>query len=378
MRQTYQILPVYAGDVSGACGALYELEGMTVMHDPSGCNSTYNTFDETRWYDRDSLIFHSGLNDVDAVMGNDDKLIRNVAETAEALSPRFVALVNSPIPFLNGTDFSGICRLLEKHLGIPCFYIPTNGMHDYTVGAGQAFFQVAERLVADTGERIPGTVNLLGLTPLDYAGKTCAASLTGILESAGWRVLSNWALDTVPDDISGAGAAAVNLVVSASGLRAARRLRQRFGTPCVIGAPIGAFAPAVLDAMARAEEEGKDQLPHLSARTGRTPVWTLVGEGVVMTSLAAAIELKTGEPVRVLCATEEHGGLLGPVDSAVEGEEAVCAALSGSGRILADPMYRYAAPKEAEFTDLPHLAFSGRMYRRTYPDLFRSAEDGLW
>ena len=43
MRQAYRILPVYSGDVSGVCSALYELGGMVVMHDPSGCNSTYNT-----------------------------------------------------------------------------------------------------------------------------------------------------------------------------------------------------------------------------------------------------------------------------------------------------------------------------------------------
>ena len=48
MRQAYRILPVYTGDVSGVCSALYELGGMVVMHDPSGCNSTYNTHDETR------------------------------------------------------------------------------------------------------------------------------------------------------------------------------------------------------------------------------------------------------------------------------------------------------------------------------------------
>ena len=42
MRKTYRILPVYTGDVSGAASALYEFGGMTVIHDPSGCNSTYN------------------------------------------------------------------------------------------------------------------------------------------------------------------------------------------------------------------------------------------------------------------------------------------------------------------------------------------------
>ena len=46
MRQSYRIIPIYTSDVSGVCSALYELGGMVVMHDPSGCNSTYNTHDE--------------------------------------------------------------------------------------------------------------------------------------------------------------------------------------------------------------------------------------------------------------------------------------------------------------------------------------------
>ena len=66
MRQAYRIIPIYTADVSGVCSALYELGGMTVMHDPSGCNSTYNTHDEIRWYDEDSLIFISGLTEIDA------------------------------------------------------------------------------------------------------------------------------------------------------------------------------------------------------------------------------------------------------------------------------------------------------------------------
>ena len=74
MRQSYKIIPVYTADVSGVCSALYELGGMVVMHDPSGCNSTYNTHDEIRWYDQDSLIYISGLTEIDAVMGNDAKV----------------------------------------------------------------------------------------------------------------------------------------------------------------------------------------------------------------------------------------------------------------------------------------------------------------
>ena len=377
MKSTYTILPVYAGDVSGACGALYELEGMTVMHDPSGCNSTYNTFDETRWYEKESLIFLTGLNDVDAVMGNDDKLIRDVMETARALSPRFIALVNSPIPYLNGTDFPGICRLLEKRLGIPAFYIPTNGMHDYTRGASLAFEQVAERLVEDADVRRPGAVNILGMTPLDFAADTSARSLRGILEEGGFTVRSNWALDTDPEEIVRSGEAAVNLVVSAAGLGAAEALNRRFGTPFVVGTPVGAFAPKVLEALERSMADGRNRTPHLSLRREGEPLRTLVGESVVMTSLAAAVELETGETTRVLCPTELHRGILGPMDLSVEGEEAMKEALSGAKDILADPMYRYVAPETARFRELPHLAFSGRMYRRRYPDLFGEEISGI-
>ena len=113
MRQAYRIIPIYTADVSGVCSALYELGGMTVMHDPSGCNSTYNTHDEIRWYDQDSLIFISGLTDIDAIMGNDEKFLQDVEEAKE-LKPKFIALASSPIPFMNGTDFPGLGPHLLK------------------------------------------------------------------------------------------------------------------------------------------------------------------------------------------------------------------------------------------------------------------------
>ena len=83
MRQTYKIIPIYTADVSGVCSALYELGGMTVMHDPSGCNSTYN-YDMMRsgWYDQDSLIYISGLTEIDAIMGNDEKFLNDIMDAA--------------------------------------------------------------------------------------------------------------------------------------------------------------------------------------------------------------------------------------------------------------------------------------------------------
>ena len=178
MRQAYGVLPVYAGDVSGVASALFELGGMTVIDDPSGCNSTYNTHDETRWYDHDSLIFISGLRDVDAIMGNDEKLVSDVTEAVRQTHPAFVTLVCSPIPYQVGRDFAAIAREVEARTGVPTYHVGTNGMHDYARGAGLAFEMLARHEVREpeAGDcpKLQGTagrrVNVLGMTPLDFAG----------------------------------------------------------------------------------------------------------------------------------------------------------------------------------------------------------------
>ena len=87
-----------------------ELGGMTVMHDPSGCNSTYNTHDEIRWYDQDSLIFISGLTEIDAILGNDRKFIDDIEHTARELHPKFIALKRFADPIYERYGFSGNCK----------------------------------------------------------------------------------------------------------------------------------------------------------------------------------------------------------------------------------------------------------------------------
>ena len=89
---------------------------------------------------------------------------------------------------------------------------------------------------------------------------------------------------------------------------------------------------------------------------------TLIGEPVTMGSLAAAIELQYGRSVRVLCPLEETEGLLAPGDEAVCGEEMMEEKLKDAGIIAADPLYRPICPKDAQFYELPHIAFSGRIY----------------
>ena len=61
LTQSHALLPIPTADTFGACSTLFELGGMIVIHDPSGCNSTYTTHDEPRWYRQDSMIYISAL-----------------------------------------------------------------------------------------------------------------------------------------------------------------------------------------------------------------------------------------------------------------------------------------------------------------------------
>lgn len=368
MRQAYQIIPIYTSDVSGVCSALYELGGMVVIHDPSGCNSTYNTHDEIRWYNQDSLIFISGLTEIDAVMGNDEKFLSDIKEAAGELHPKFIALVSSPIPFMNGTDFPALAKVLETETGIPAFAVPTNGMHDYVYGAGKALEEIARRFVSEQMEDRNGserTVNLLGATPLDFGPISKVEELKKNLEQYGWKTISTWAMGDSLEDLAQAGKAEMNLVISSVGLRAAKMLKEKYGTPYVIGTPYKEYAERISEAL-----EKRIQIPAIEDRrrenlqgTGNSEkIITLIGEPVTIGSLAAIIERRHHYKTRILCPLENAEGLLGEHDLKICGEEEMENALKNAQIVVADPLYRPICPIECEFYERAHIAFSGRMF----------------
>ena len=388
MRQAYRILPVYTGDISGAASALFELGGMTVIHDPSGCNSTYNTHDELRWYDRDSLIFITGLRDVDAIMGNDDKLIHDVLQAAKEFRPAFISLTNSPVPWMNGTDFEGIASVIEEQTGIPVFYVPSNGMHDYVRGAGLAFERLADRLVTDPGVKqekpvmCRGRVNVLGVTPLDFTLQTYVDDLSARLTDAGWEINSLWAMGESLDRIKNAAGADLNLVVSSTGMKAAALLNRRFGIPWTAGCPVDGFEEKLFEAMDRTMADRVNRVAYLPAEMdpesrenlrAAGERLTLIGEPVIMGSLGAAIREKYGIETRIVCPTEDCQRLTGPGDVITRGEEEVLQALRDDKLVLADPMYEYVCPADCRLIRLSHLAFSGRTYRKEFRNLLTAS-----
>lgn len=371
MKQTASFISIYAADVSGVCSALYELGGMTVMHDASGCNSTYNTHDEPRWYDMDSMVYISGLSEIEAIMGDDDRLINDIVDAANRLSPKFIAIAGTPIPMMIGTDFSAIAKVIECKTGIPSFGFATNGMHSYISGINRAFAAIADRMVDRNVKRGRGcSVNIIGATPLDFSVNGSVDSIKKLLTDNGFNIISTWAMGSTLDEIANSGKAHVNLVISSSGISAAIGLQKIFGTPYVVGTPYGKdFSKKLIKDLKTAAETGESKVSYARRKVSDKHDITIIGESVTSESLAEEVNYEYGRNVQVLCPVEADEDLLADGDFIAVDEDDLVPYLKNSKAVIADPLYKPICPEDCEFIPLPHEAFSGRIYRKEIPDL---------
>lgn len=432
--QTHVFTSTYTADVSGVCSALYELGGMTVIHDPSGCNSTYSTHDEPRWFDTDSLMFVSGLDEMTAVLGDDNVLIDDVTHAVRDLKPRFVTLCSGSIPHIIAFDCKGVAHLLEKRTGIPMLPVTTTGNRSYVAGVGAALTEWVKRFAdslespyrigssgspdcsANTLEGAAGpdaggaaapsdtfSVNLLGVTPLDFSINGNVDAMRKVFEDAGIPVNCCAAMGESFDSLRHIFRASVNVVVSSCGRRLARYMEQTAGIPYVEGTPIGAYGAARLPELAkeaykkkRASSAGAsgtagketaarpDSLRMLLAKkkgdSEEIRLWKgnpahdrwdvsdgqilIIGEEVFAQSLAAAINQLTPD-----CRHGLQAFAVWPdVDHGFP-EDVLAELIRKSRYIIGDPLYR-AIPhdsKQNTFVDFPHEAYSGRIFRDRIP-----------
>lgn len=444
--QTHVFTSTYTADVSGVCSALYELGGMTVIHDPSGCNSTYSTHDEPRWFDTDSLMFVSGLDEMTAVLGDDNVLIDDVTHAVRDLKPRFVTLCSGSIPHIIAFDCKGVAHLLEKRIGVPMLPVATTGNRSYVAGVGAALTEWVKRFAdpsenpyrvgssgspdcsANTLEGATGpesfSVNLLGVTPLDFSINGNVDAMRKVFEDAGIPVNCCAAMGESFDSLRHIFRASVNVVVSSCGRRLARYMEQTAGIPYVEGTPIGAYGATRLPELAKEAYEkkraslegdshgamdgasgtaastsaqgasGSAELPSSRGASGSLRMllakkkgdsegihlwkgnpaherWDvpdgqilIIGEEVFAQSLAAAINQLTPD-----CRHGLQAFAVWPdVDHGFP-EDVLAELIRKSRYIIGDPLYRTIPHDSTQntFVDFPHEAYSGRIFRDRIP-----------
>ncbi len=369
--QTHVFTSTYTADVSGVCSMMYELGGMTVLHDPSGCNSTYTTHDEPRWYDTDSLMYISGLDEITAVYGDDSVIIRDVIKAAQDLNPRFITLCGASIPHIIAFDYKGSAHLIEKETGIPVLPVATNGLQGWTHGCGLSSREWIRRFADTKCEKNPHSVNVMGLTPIDFSRMEIADQLCHDIEEGGWKINARMAMGDTFDNLTKIYGGTVNLVVSSAGRMAARFMKAKGKVPMVEGLPIGAYmSQRVQEALAEAEAAGEsitaydhDEELSLADMIRREDTVLVIGEEVFARSLVTAINHSKWAETNGLTAYA-----MSPDETEGIDEEMLVEAMKHAKVVIADPLYKLV-PHGGECCFIPfaHEGYSGRIFRDSIP-----------
>lgn len=357
---THVFTSTYTADVSGVCSIMYELGGMTVLHDPSGCNSTYSTHDEPRWFNSDSLMFISALDEMTAILGDDSVIVRNVKEAADALKPRFITLCGASIPHIIAFDYKGVAHMIEQETGIPVLPVATNGLYSYVSGAGLAAREWIRRFADEKRETIPHSVNLLGVTPIDFSTQSHVEMMKQSFEEMGFTVNGCFAMGDSFEELTGLYAGAVNVAVSEAGILPAQFMKKRRGIPYVEGVPSGRHMAQVLQERILRAENGESG--EVSPAPAKQADILVIGEKVFAASLCEAVNASefardSGYSCGMLC------------PDMVEGiNEDILAERIGAAKIvIADPLYaNMVRDPDKKLISMPHEGYSGRIFRDSF------------
>lgn len=337
-------LPPFSPDYSGVSSVFFDLPAVVAIHDASGCTGNYTGYDEPRWYGASAAIFCSALRDIDAVMGDDEKLIGRMIAACRDLDPKLTALVGSPVPMVVGSDMKGIAAELEARTGLPCFGFDTTGTAYYDRGVSAALIALLKRF-AEPSPPVPNTVGIVGATPLDFADGTDIRDLQDALLERGIEVTATLAMGYDLEALRRAATAHVNLAVSRAGFLVSKWMHRRFGTPYLCGLPMGA---ASLEAYFRALGTMlKAELPEPRILKGESPSRPLsehpkvlvIGEQVQANAIRCALGTEFGvRDIAVGCIFGMEPDLALPGDRDLRDEAEIRSAMnSGPSLVVGDP-----------------------------------------
>jgi hypothetical protein len=378
MKIFHKLLPMATG-YFGVSSALYDFDGLVVIYGPAGGAWHINIEDEPRWYRGPATVVGAGLLEMDVILGNEDKFIDNIAKVSTGLDRRFVALAGTPISEIIGTDLKGFARTIEARTGLPVFMVPTAGSEPYPTGASKAFLALADKFMQPPAHKREKSCNVLGAIHLSTGKPQHIAPLLAALEQAGYSLIGVFSAHRPGQAdplqaVREAPQAACNLVVSTSGLALAERMHAAYGTPFVVGLPVGRQGLADVLALLSGRP-----LPAAApaARSAPFKHGLVIGEPVVSYGIKHCLCRDFGLPeVDVVNVTpadalfREAPGRLGvlaqrgPHDLDTDGEQAIAARLNDPAvdLVVADPCYKALLTRETRFVPLPHIAMSARFH----------------
>ena len=245
-------------------GMIFALEGVehsvVLLNGPTGCkfyhsatsdNQTIKQFEfdplnySQKWYFGQPRVPCTYLDDGDYIYGSRDKLTEALEYLCESVPFELLGIVNSPGAALIGDDLEGIALPILDDRPLVALETPgfsSNVCVGYEFAAMELTKKIALNETNKTPEKLPGAVNLLGISIFHkhYAGDL--DEITHLFSLCDIDVNCALCANSSLESIRALGAASLNVVIYPEyGLQTAQFMEEQFAIPYYVcdGPPIG-------------------------------------------------------------------------------------------------------------------------------------------
>lgn len=383
MAYLFKSIGSFAGDYSGAGSVLQDLDGMIIFCDAGACMGGFLFGEDPKGSNEDRRIFTASLREKQVVMGIDKKVKKDAVRTYKDVGGEFIGLIGTPVSAVIGADLEGIgkeiCAQLQKdgltEQLLKNIAVRTNGLEFYDAGQEKAYQALADALIDENTKTI-GDVNVIGATSIDMWDYNQITDCIDLLKEAGAKAPMVWGANGGIHEIAGAAGAKLNIAVSVSGIKTVKDLHKKYGTPYLIGYPLGAvqtkqWKDTVHNLLTGCTAKTADQ--NVAVRkNGRRAL--IIHEQLTACALRDLLETEFGyETVDVASFFKMNKGLKQKNDIQIKEEAVITAFLREQEKydlVVADPLCFGLIPYETKKIMLPHIAVSAIVFANKSPNIF--------
>lgn len=279
-------------------------------------------------------IVSSEIEEKDAISGTAQKMMEAADLAMTQFHGKFALLTTAPCASMIGTELEEIADQITAKYDIPAAAVKLDGQKDYLYGIS-CTLEAMGKLLLKKQPKIPGTVNLLGTSTIDWSAEMLQET-ENWLAKAGFQVLSRWGTDETLENLQKAPAASVNLAVSAAGIRLARFMEKEFDIPYIAGMPAGSVSCGQL----KKALHGEAEIPE-SGSSEESEI-LILGEQVLANAIRQELRSMGAANVRVCSFYEMDKSLMRPGDKKLVSEEELAGQLTSPSLrvVFGDPDYR--------------------------------------
>jgi len=231
--------PLKPCSLTGAVRTVYSLKGaIPLVHGSSGCmvpNWMFFSSEQSSRFQTEARILTTRFEERDIIYGGKAKLRDSLLKVDRMFKPQLIVVISSCVASITGEDMAAVAASLRDQLNAEVITVDAGGfVGDFLEGQYRCLKALIDGLVEEGREKVPDSVNIVGLTYNDYNWRADIEEIKRILGLLGINVISSLSISNSVDEIRNASSAQLNLILSDEiGFRIGEYMKHKYGIPYI-------------------------------------------------------------------------------------------------------------------------------------------------